>query len=406
MAVNLKAAENLLPIPGIRTSAVSAGIKKTDVKDMVLIEAVEGTTAAAVFTRNAFCAAPVILAREHVATQQGVRALLINSGNANAGTGSEGLRNARQSCAWVAEQLGCAPEQVLPFSTGVISQQLPIEKFEPGIQALASALDADAWIAAAEGIMTTDTVSKGLSVQVDIDGVPVTLTGIAKGSGMIRPDMATMLGYIATDAKVDQQSLQQALNDVVAYTFNSVTVDGDTSTNDACVLLATGVAEHQPLNSEHKDWPAFVDGLQKIALHLAQALVRDGEGATKFIEIDVKGGKTVEECREVAFTVAHSPLVMTAFFASDPNLGRILAAVGRAPVEALVIEQVSVALNDVGIVKNGEPDPTYTEEAGQVEMNKTEITIHIDLGRGDADWRIWTSDLSHEYVRINAEYRS
>lgn len=405
MAVGLVAPTSLLPVPGIELGAIASGIKKNGDLDLVLIKIAEGAEVAAVFTKNVFCAAPVTVAKRHLDATP-ARALLINSGNANAGTGTQGILNAEASCKRVAKCLALDATEVLPFSTGVISESLPIDKVCDGVDQVSNMLSEMGWLEAARGIATTDTVIKGHSQQVEVDGKTITVTGISKGSGMICPNMATMLGYVATDAVVDTDALQACLTEVNERTFNSITVDGDTSTNDACVLIATGRAGNATLAPQHPDWAAFKDAVEQVMRQLAQAIIRDGEGATKFIELHVTSGRSVDESREVAYTVAHSPLVKTAFFASDPNLGRILAAIGRARVTDFSIERTSVFLDEVCLVRDGEPDPHYTEEQGQAVMNRAEITIHIDLGRGDAEARIWTSDLSYEYVKINSEYRS
>ena len=393
-----------LTVTGIRLGVARAGIKYPDRRDLVVIEAAPGTQAAAVFTRNAFCAAPVILARSHLAAAR-PRYLLINTGNANAGTGRQGLADADASCQALAQRSGCRPEEVLPFSTGVIGEPLPLFRLISGLPAALAALRADGWDEAAAGIMTTDTRPKRASRQLQLAGCTVTIAGIAKGAGMIRPDMATMLAFIATDAEVEPGLLQQLLTDAVAASFNAITVDGDTSTNDACVLLATGQAGARvPASGEDRE--RFAAALDEVCVELAQAIIRDGEGATKFITVQVEGGHDVAECRQVAYTIAHSPLVKTAFFASDPNWGRILAAVGRAGLEALDLERVDIYLDEARIVQGGGRDPAYTEALGQEVMGRSEITIRVVLGRGAATARIWTTDLSFDYVRINAEYRT
>ena len=397
-----------LPVAGVRLGTVEAGIRYPDRRDLVVIEIAEGSNAAAVFTRNAFCAAPVVVAREHLA-QTAPRYLLINTGNANAATGAPGLADARQSCQALADLSGCAATQVLPFSTGVIGERLPLERLRGGLPRALAALDGAGWEPAAHGILTTDTRPKWASRRVEIDGRPVTVTGIAKGSGMICPDMATMLAFIATDAAVEKTSLQRHLQDAVAASFNAVTVDGDTSTNDACVLLATGrsgVEITEPGIESVTGAGPFREALGEVCRALAQALVRDGEGATKFITVHVEQGRDLDECRRVAYTVAHSPLVKTAFFASDPNWGRLVMAVGRAGLDRLDPEALSISLDDVCIVDRGGRAAGYTEERGQAVMRQTDITVRIVLGRGSAGCRIWTTDFSYDYVRINAEYRS
>ena len=421
MAVKLHFPAIVHPVQGIRLASVAAGLKRDGVLDLVLIACPEDTQGAAVFTQNAFCAAPVLQARAHLA-QCEPRYLLINAGNANAGTGSAGRADALACCQHVATRLGVPVAAVLPFSTGVIGQALPMAKLAYGIDALCNALQCDPqegeqgsdaqaadWEAAARGIMTTDTQPKCFSERLCIAGRTVTITGICKGSGMIRPDMATMLAFIATDARVEPDSLRALLRSANERSFNSISIDGDTSTNDACVLLASGramPADGDALGPQHPDWPAFADAIERCCLALAQAIVRDGEGASKFIELHVRGGGDVAECRQVAYTIAHSPLVKTAFFASDANLGRLLAAIGRSGLLDLAIERVSIAVGGVAIVVNGEPAQDYTEARGQAAMQCEEISVAVDLGRGEAQWKVWTSDLSYDYVRINAEYRT
>lgn len=403
MAVGLVAPERLLPVPGIRLSAVAAGIRYKNRNDLVLIEMAAGGTAAAVFTRNAFCAAPVHVAKAHLAVHT-PRLLLINSGNANAGTGKQGMTDAQRSCELAAIALGVDDAEVLPFSTGVIGEPLNVSAIDKALPQAVAALAEDAWMGAARAIMTTDTLPKGVSTQVVLSGGTVTITGICKGAGMIRPDMATMLGYIATDAVIDSAELKALLINAVNRSFNSVTVDGDTSTNDALVLLASGTSR-VGLDADG-DRRLFSDALNALAMALAQAIIRDGEGATKFITLDVRGAASCDEARAVAYTIAHSPLVKTAFFASDPNWGRILAAVGRAGIDDMQIEAVQVWLDDVQIVVDGGRNPAYREELGQTVMNRAEITVRVELGRGDQLATIWTTDLSHDYVKINAEYRT
>jgi len=394
----------LHPVPGIRLATTCAGIKKPDHRDLVIIEITEGSQTAAVFTQNAFCAAPVIVAREHlVVTTPGY--LLVNTGNANAGTGEPGLADARACCQAVADVAGCRPEAVLPFSTGVIGEPLPVDKITAAIPVALDKLDASAWEDASWGILTTDTKPKCFSKELDIDGHSITLTGMAKGSGMIRPDMATMLAYIATDAKIDAPDLQACLQSAVAQSFNRITVDGDTSTNDACLLMATGKSELR-LKQGEAGFELFSQALNELCVELAKAMIRDGEGATKLINIEVTAGASNEECLEVAYTIAHSPLVKTAFFASDPNWGRILAAVGRAPVSKLDLSKVKIYLDEVCIVEYGGRSPVYTEEQGQQVMERDEISVRVELGRGDAQANVWTCDFSYDYVRINAEYRT
>jgi len=405
MAVGYSQLPDLLPVPGVRLAAVAAGVRYQGRNDVVVFELAETSQGAAVFTRNAFCAAPVVIARQHLSLQS-PRYLLINSGNANAGTGAHGLEDARRSCQALAEKAGCSAEQVLPFSTGVIGQRLPVERIEAALDKAIEQLSADAWPQAARAIMTTDTVAKGVSRTMDVDGRKLVITGIAKGSGMIRPDMATMLAYIATDANVDSVALQNCLDAAVNRSFNRITVDGDTSTNDACVLVATGASQSSLLDANHPAYAAFSELVAEVCEHLAHMIVRDAEGATKFVTVRVGSGGDTGECLQVAYTVAHSPLVKTALFASDPNWGRILAAVGRAGLADLDIEKIRIFLDDVCIVRDGGVADSYREEDGQRVMDQEEILIHIELGRGDAVETVWTSDLSHEYVRINAEYRS
>lgn len=395
----------LLVVPGVRWGVAEAAIKRPGRKDVAVMEVCEGATVAAVYTRNAFCAAPVHVARRHAQVTT-PRYLLINSGNANAGTGEPGMRAAEASCEALARLAGVSPESVLPFSTGVIGELLPVAKIEAVLPQAIASLDENAWPVAARAIMTTDTVPKGLSRQIEVAGRTVTITGIAKGSGMIRPDMATMLAYIATDARVESGLLQQLLSASAERSFNAVTVDGDTSTNDACVLVATGCSGVDFDSADAAGYAAFAEAVLEVCQYLAQAMIRDGEGATKFITIDVQAGVSEVECRQVAYTVAHSPLVKTALFASDPNWGRILAAVGRAGVDGLDVSQIDIYLGDVRIVQAGARDPEYTEAAGQAVMNEAEITIRIVLARGEAQAQVWTCDFSYDYVKINAEYRT
>jgi glutamate N-acetyltransferase/amino-acid N-acetyltransferase len=386
-------------INGIKLGTACAQIKQAERDDLALLELASKSTCAAVFTRNAFCAAPVTVAREHLAATN-PRYLLINSGNANAGTGSRGLEDALSCCEAVANLTGCAVNEVLPFSTGVIGQTLPVEKIKDALPAAITALDSDGWQQAAEAIMTTDTVPKLASLKE-----PFVITGIAKGAGMIKPNMATMLSYIATDVTAPMSVLQEALNQAVEKSFNRITIDSDTSTNDACVLIATG----KGLTIDSTEHPAFMDfcnAVTDICLQLAQAIVRDGEGATKFITVSVEQAATEQECLDVAYTIAHSPLVKTAFFASDPNWGRILAAVGRAGIENFDINAVKIYLDEVCIVENGGVADTYTEQQGQEVMNQTDIKITVLLGRGEYQDTVYTSDLSYDYVKINAEYRT
>lgn len=408
MAVNLPlpSAADLRSIPGLRIGVVEAGIRKVGRKDLTVMLLDEDCSVGGVFTTNRFCAAPVQICREHLSAAR-TRAVLINTGNANAGTGADGLSRAKQSCTAMASKLGLSPEQVLPFSTGVIMEQLPVDRIISGMDAAIADARDDQWLKAAEGIMTTDTQPKAYSATVLIDGCPVSVTGISKGAGMIRPNMATMLGFIATDACIDQSVITALALELAEASFNRVTVDGDTSTNDSLLLIATNKAAHAPI----VDLSAFSAQSLKAALYevarkLAQAIVRDGEGATKFITVRVEGGRTEAECRKVAYAIAHSPLVKTAFFASDPNLGRILAAVGYAGIEDLDQGLIELYLDDVLVATRGGRNPDYREEDGQRVMKQSEITVRVGLGRGAADQTVWTCDLSHEYVTINADYRS
>lgn len=403
MAVGLQAPGRLHPVGGIRLAATHCGIKRnTGVSDLTLVELAEGSTLAAVFTQSHFSAAPVRLCRRHLAAGAHPRYLLINSGNANAGTGEQGIRAAIECCDAVAAAVGLLREQVLPFSTGVIAEPLPVKPIAAAIPGLIGALDADNWLQAAQGIMTTDTLPKAVSEQLSIDGKIVTISGIAKGSGMIKPDMATMLAYIATDAEVAQPVLEQMLRQCVATSFNSITVDGDTSTNDSCVLIATG-ASGAPVDSRQDD---FRHALQSVFERLAQAIIRDAEGASKFVEIRVKGAVNESDARLLAFTIAESPLVKTALFASDPNWGRLIMAIGRAPLSKIDPDRVDLYLGRTALLRDGLPDSGYCEEQGAAEMAQQEISIRVDLKLGDASACIWTSDLSYDYVKINAEYRS
>ena len=397
-------------VPGVRIGVAEAGIRKVGRKDLTVFLLDEGTAVAGVFTRNRFCAAPVQVCREHLASAasvKGVRAIVINTGNANAGTGQDGLARARATSAAAAGLLGLQPAQVLPFSTGVIMEPLPVDRIEAGLPAAIGDAQQDHWVRAAEGIMTTDTLPKAFSRRIEIGGVPVTITGISKGAGMIRPNMATMLGFLATDARIDPALLQPLVRELADASFNRVTIDGDTSTNDSFLLMATQKATHNAITSlDSADGATLKAALLAVAQKLAQAIVRDGEGATKFITIRVEGGKTGEECRQVAYAIAHSPLVKTAFFASDPNLGRILAAVGYAGIEDLEQTGIDLYLDDVHVAVQGGRNPAYREEDGQRVMKQSEITVRVLLGRGDAADTVWTCDLSHEYVTINADYRS
>ena len=403
MPVGLKRPSQLQAVDGIRLSAIHCGIKSDkNIKDLVLIEIAEKANIASVFTTNKFCAAPVVVAKKHLAENHNTRYLLINSGNANAGTGDSGNQSAVACCTAVAEHAAVSANAVLPFSTGVIAAELPAATISQAVPALFEQLRPHRWLEAAEGIMTTDTLPKAISEQFQLEGKTITITGMAKGSGMIRPDMATMLSFVATDAEIEPAVLKLYLDQAVGRSFNAITVDGDTSTNDACVLIATGKSAVAVEADNH----SFKEALIKVFLHLAQSIIRDGEGATKFVEIEVQQAKSVEEAREVGFTIAHSPLVKTALFASDPNWGRILAAVGRAKIDSLQIDSVDLYLGNVCLLKNGVPDRDYLEELGQREMDKAEIKITVKLGQGEAAAIIWTTDLSYDYVKINAEYRS
>ncbi|MBA6143154.1 MULTISPECIES: bifunctional glutamate N-acetyltransferase/amino-acid acetyltransferase ArgJ [Pseudomonas] len=405
MAVGLGPLPTLHPVAGFELGIASAGIKRPGRKDVVVMRCAEGSSVAGVFTLNAFCAAPVILSKQRV--QGTVRYLLTNTGNANAGTGAPGLAAAERTCAKLAELAGVPAESVLPFSTGVIGEPLPVEKIEGALQAALDNLSENNWAEAATGIMTTDTLPKGASRQFQHDGVTVTVTGISKGAGMIRPNMATMLGYIATDAKVAPAVLKDLMLDGANKSFNRITIDGDTSTNDCCMLIATGKA-NLPEVTEARG--ALFEALKKavfeVCMDVAQAIVRDGEGATKFVTVQVNGGGNHQECLDVGYAVAHSPLIKTALFASDPNWGRILAAVGRAGVPELDVSLIDVYLDNVCIASQGGRSPSYTEAQGSAVMAQEEITIRIELGRGQCSETIWTTDLSHEYVKINAEYRT
>jgi glutamate N-acetyltransferase/amino-acid N-acetyltransferase len=405
MPVNLSApvAANLLPVAGVSLGTAEAGIKRAERKDLLVIKLDEGTTVAGVFTTNRFCAAPVTVAKNHLAAGKGIRALIVNTGNANAGTGEQGMDAARNTCAELAKLLDCAPEQVLPYSTGVIMEPLPVEKIIAGMPQAISNLKADNWFDASQAIMTTDIVAKAVSKQVQIDGKTVTVTGMSKGSGMIHPNMATMLGYIATDASIPQALLQQMVSEAANRSFNCITVDGDTSTNDALMLIATGKSG---VAINEANYTAMQAVVTEVATLLAQAIVRDGEGATKFITIKVEGGKDEAECKQIGYAIAHSPLVKTAFFASDPNLGRILAAIGYAGVTDLNVETLKLYLDDVLVAENGGRATSYQETDGQRVMGQSDITIRVVLNRGKVNATLWTCDFSYDYVKINASYRS
>jgi glutamate N-acetyltransferase / amino-acid N-acetyltransferase len=413
MPVNLAAtpAEDLYPVPGVRWGITEAGIRKANRKDLAVLLLDDGASVGAVFTQNRFCAAPVQVCREHLAKNGGrsfgIRAMVINTGNANAGTGQEGLNRAQATCISLARELNLAPEQILPFSTGVIMEPLPHQRIAAGLPSAIADARENNWANAAQAIMTTDTVAKAFSCRITLGGVPVTVTGISKGAGMIRPNMATMLGFMATDACVAQPLMAQLARDLAEGSFNRVTVDGDTSTNDSFVVIASNKAKHPPVVSlDSAEGLLLRSAMLDIAKKLAQAIVRDGEGATKFITLSIEGGKTGEECRKVAYAIAHSPLVKTAFFASDPNLGRILAAVGYAGVDDLDQTKIDLYLDDVLVAKNGGRHPAYAEADGQRVMKQSEITVRVVLGRGAASDTVWTCDLSYDYVKINADYRS
>ena len=409
MPVNLPAplAADLYPVAGVRLGVTEAGIRKARRKDLTVVLIDKGACVAGVFTQNRFCAAPVQVCRERLAGGAGVRALLINTGNANAGTGADGLKRALATCDAMARQLGLDAREVLPFSTGVIMEPLPLDRIEAGLAAAIADAQEDNWLRAAQGIMTTDTVAKAFSAKVLVGGTSVSVTGISKGAGMIRPNMATMLGFMATDACVVQSVMQQLSNELAEASFNRITVDGDTSTNDSLIVIATNQAAHQPIDSlDSVDGRALKTAMLGVARSLAQAIVRDGEGATKFITVTVQGGLDSAECRQVAYAIAHSPLVKTAFFASDPNLGRILAAVGYAGIADLDQSRIDLFLDDVHVAAGGGRNPTYAEADGQRVMQQSEITVRVVLGRGEASDTVWTCDLSHDYVSINADYRS
>ena len=409
MPVHLSAPNpsDLHPVAGLRIGVAEAGVRKANRKDLTVFLLDEGSAVAGVFTQNRFCAAPVQVCREHLAGGQAVRALVVNTGNANAGTGADGLARARATCAALARHLQVDAAQVLPFSTGVIMEQLPVDRIEAGLPAAIADAQPAHWARAAEGIMTTDTVAKAFSRQVQMGGATVTVTGIAKGAGMIRPNMATMLGFVATDARIAPALLQGLVRELADQSFNRITIDGDTSTNDCFMLIATQKVAHAPIESlSSAEGQALKAALLEVAQKLAQAIVRDGEGATKFITVRVEGGKTGEECRKVAYAIAHSPLVKTAFFASDPNLGRILAAVGYAGIDDLDQTGIDLYLDDVHVAVQGGRNPAYREEDGQRVMKQSEITVRVLLGRGSAQDTVWTCDLSHDYVTINADYRS
>ena len=408
MPVKLTApqASSLLPVRGVKLGFSEAHIRKPNRKDVLVMTLVEGSNVAGVFTLNQFCAAPVILCKDFFAQKSGIRALLVNTGCANAGTGEDGLSRARQTCDALGNLLNLQANQILPFSTGVILESLPTDRLIAGLPAAIENLKEDNWLNAAEAIMTTDIVAKGTSRSIMLDGQNITITGISKGSGMIHPNMATMLGYIATDANVSQSALESITHHAVNKSFNCITVDGDTSTNDSLILMATNQAGNTVISESSENFIALRDALTEVAIELAQAIVRDGEGATKFMTISVEGGRDETECRKVAYAIAHSPLVKTAFFASDPNLGRLLAAIGYAGVEQLDVNMLKLYLGDVLVAENGGRASAYLEEQGSAVMKESEILVRVDLARGKANCTVWTCDFSYDYVKINADYRS
>ena len=409
MPVNLSAPNpaDLHPVAGVELGITMAGVRKANRRDLLVVKLAPGASVAGVFTQNRFCAAPVQVCREHLGGEQGIRAIVVNTGNANAGTGADGLARARSTCSALGALLGVAAEQVLPFSTGVIMETLPSERIEAALPAALADAKPDQWALAAQAIMTTDTLPKAASRQVQIGGKTITITGISKGAGMIRPNMATMLGFIATDAAIAPHLMQELVREAADRSFNRITIDGDTSTNDSFVLIATHQAGNAPIaQAESSDGALLREALIAVAQQLAQAIVRDGEGATKFITVRVDGGRSKEECRQAAYAIAHSPLVKTAFFASDPNLGRILAAVGYAGIADLDQSTIDMFLDDVHVVHQGGRRPEYREEDGARVMKQSEITVRIDLHRGPAHATVWTCDLSYDYVKINADYRS
>ena len=409
MAVNLQipSESEILPVAGVEIGVAEAGIRKAGRRDLTVFRLAPGSAVAGVFTRNRFRAAPVQVCEAHLAQGGPIRALVVNTGNANAGTGAPGLKNAQDTCAALGKLLDVPAEQILPFSTGVILEPLPMDRLTAGLPAAVADLRADGWYGAAHGIMTTDTLPKIHSRRVDIGGKTVTITGISKGAGMIRPNMATMLGFVATDAVIEPRLLQELVREAADRSFNRITIDGDTSTNDSFLLIATHQAGHAPITQlESPEGAALRSAVIAVSQQLAQAIVRDGEGATKFITIRVEGGRHKEECRQVAYAIAHSPLVKTAFFASDPNLGRILAAVGYAGIDDLDQNLIDLFLDDVHVARNGGRHPDYREEDGSRVMKQAEITVRVDLHRGNRRATVWTCDLSHDYVTINADYRS
>lgn len=407
MAVNFPpiSADQLKPVAGVQLGYAQAGIRKTDRKDLLVITVPEGASVAGVFTTNAFCAAPVHVCKRHLALNHGIRALVVNTGCANAGTGVQGMEDAQKTCAELAQRLNLKDSQILPFSTGVILENLPMDRLIAGLNPAIKNLTKDNWLNAAQAIMTTDTLPKAVSRQIQIKGQTITLTGISKGAGMIKPNMATMLGFIATDVGIAQKDLDVLMRQVADQSFNCITIDGDTSTNDSFIVMASATSQVYIAPSQ-PEYATFVQALTEVAQELAQLIVRDGEGATKFISIAVENARDMAEAKTVAYSVAHSPLVKTAFFASDPNLGRILAAIGYANVADLDVNAIDVYLDDVHVATAGGRHPEYTEAAGQAVMNQAEITVRIALNRGGAHATVWTCDLSHEYVSINADYRS
>ena len=408
MPVNLSApqAKSLLPVKGVQLGFAEANIRKQNRKDVLVIKLSEGSKVAGVFTKNQFCAAPVTLCKQHLAESKEIRALVVNTGNANAGTGESGMQNAVKTCEALAELLSVSPNQILPFSTGVILEPLPVDKLIAGLPTCLSGLTEDNWLNAAEAIMTTDIVAKGYSAQIQIGGQTITITGISKGSGMIHPNMATMLGYIATDAAISQEALNQLIEYAVNRSFNCITVDGDTSTNDSLILMATGQSGMAEIQVNTPEYLTLRDAMTDVAVLLAQAIVRDGEGATKFMTVKVEAGRDVEECRKVAYAIAHSPLIKTAFFASDPNLGRILAAIGYAGLDHLDVNNMQLYLGDVLVAEHGGRAAAYEEAQGAAVMKAPEILVRVVLNRGAAEATVWTCDFSYDYVKINADYRS
>lgn len=408
MPVKIKAPEanSLLPVKGVQLGFAKAHVRKPNRKDVLVVTLAPNSKVAGVFTQNRFCAAPVTVCKDNLDQQSGIRALLVNTGCANAGTGESGLNDAKKTCEILAEKLGLQANQILPFSTGVILEPLPVDKIVAGLPAAIENLTEDNWLNAAEAIMTTDIVAKGTSRQIKLGGKTVTITGISKGSGMIHPNMATMLGYIATDAAVSQAVLEKIIHHAVNRSFNCITVDGDTSTNDSLIMMATGLAANAEINEQSADFFALRDALTDVAIALAQAIVRDGEGATKFMTICVEGGKDEAECRKVAYAIAHSPLIKTAFFASDPNLGRILAAIGYAGIADLDVNNMELYLGDVLVAEKGGRAASYIEEQGAAVMKESDILVRVVLNRGDAKSTVWTCDFSYDYVKINADYRS